>query len=90
MEEDNTQREDPKQEGADEVHVGKNSRCAFHWWRFSVNIYQCLLSAIPAGNDLAFSSVNARSAVSTRKIAGGQQSLSRAPVMCLLTSLRTG
>lgn len=44
MEEDNTQREEPKQDGIGDVPIGKNSRCALCSQRFSVNIYQHLLS----------------------------------------------
>lgn len=61
MEEDNTQGEEPKQEGAADVHTGKNSPCALHSRRLSINIYQYLLSSMPTGNDLAFSSVNEKS-----------------------------
>lgn len=89
MEEDYTQREEPKQEGTGDVRIGKKSRCALYSQRFSVNIYQYLFSVIPTGNDLAFFSVNAEVQQAPEKIAGGWPSLPRALIMCSLTSLKT-
>lgn len=47
MEEDDTQREKPQEDGVDDVQLlGENSGWALHSQRFSVNTYEYLLSSI--------------------------------------------